>query len=120
MAHFVVYNTDDPAAEQEGWKEFPASGEEGHELILGPGQTDRAQKIGGSVYSEKAGEILVEQSFDGVNWDISTKISVSAKTGTKIFEDIVAPVWRLVFINTTNEKIKHLRIFARSWITGGD
>jgi hypothetical protein len=118
MSHFVVYNTDDPNAEKEGWKEFPSSGEEGHELTLGPGQTDRAQKIGGSVYSEKAGEILIQQSFDGVHWDIQTKTSVAAETGLKIFEDIVAPQWRLVFINTTASKIKHLRIFARSWISG--
>lgn len=118
MAHFVAYNTEDANASKEGWVELAPKEETGSEVTLGPCQTDRAQKIGGSVWSEQTGEVLIQQSFDGEHWDLQTKTAVTAKTGTKIFEDIVAPVWRIVFISTSASKTKKLRIFARAWTSG--
>lgn len=118
MAHFTGYSTESVNAAKEGWIPLPASGEENHELVQGPFQTDRAQKIVGSVFADQAGELLVQQSFDGENWDIQDKIAVSASTGTKIEVTIIAPVWRLKFVNTTNTKQKKFRLYARSYESG--
>lgn len=119
MAHFAAYNSESTSAEKEGWVPLKKSGTEPDKVELGPLQTDRAQRIGGSVFTDQAGEILLQQSFDnGKNWDISTKVAVSASTGTKFSEEVIAPLWRVIFKNTASSNQTVIRLYARAFTTG--
>jgi hypothetical protein len=84
------------------------------ELILGPMQTDKAEKIGGSVFSEQTGSIVVQQSFDGgEHWDIATEKSVTAKTAASFEVQVIAPLAQIKFVNGSTLS-KEVRIFART------
>lgn len=65
---------------------------------------DRADRIAGLVFADQSGNLFIEQSSDGTNWDLSTSVAISASTGTKYSEELVAPYVRLRFVNgSTNQ-----------------
>lgn len=111
MAHFGQWNTSDPAAGN-------AVLTNGQQIILGPIQTDRAQKIAGSVFADQPGTLYIEQSFDGgAHYDISQSVSVVAGTGQQIFVDIVAPWVQIRYVNgATTQGV--FRLFTRTFATG--
>ena len=83
------------------------------------GLRERHDTVEGVAFSDKAGTLHVDQSNDGQNWDLDTSISVSASTGKDFNVTLVAPYWRLRFVNTTGTDQTVLRIGA-STQAGGD
>lgn len=55
--------------------------------------------IVGSVISDQAGTIYIEQSADGTNWDISTSYDVGADDGKGFKEDALLPYARIRYVN---------------------
>lgn len=89
------------------------------ELVLGPIQTQKTEKIGGSIFSEKSGTLLVQQSFDGgEHWDISTEKAITGGTPATIEQALIAPMAQVKFTNGTEES-KEVRFFVRAaWQQG--
>jgi hypothetical protein len=114
MPHFSSYNTSDPNAVAAGYTPLTAD----QVLVLGPMQTDRAQVVAGSVYSDQAGVLMVQQSFDGINWDIADTIDVTAATVSGGFMvNILAPTIQLTYTNGGANQ-GTFRLFARTYATG--
>lgn len=82
------------------------------------GLRERHDTVMGAVFANKAGELFVEQSADGENWDISEKISVEASKTKTINVSLLLPYWRLRFVNGS-EANTTFRISA-STQAGGD
>ena len=82
-------------------------------------KTDTHDLITGSVSSDTGGSLYIEQSPDGVNWDISnfTKAAAYAhSTGGAVgfSEAIILPYWRVKFVCTADTKPTTLRLHART------
>lgn len=56
-------------------------------------------RIVGTVYSNQAGTLNVDQSADGVNWDATTSVAVTASTPTIFSVESIAPYARLRYVN---------------------
>lgn len=65
-------------------------------LDLGSGREDW---IIGMVFADQAGNIFIEQSMDGTNWDLSTTYAILANDGKGFKEDVFAPYVRVRFVN---------------------
>jgi hypothetical protein len=65
-------------------------------LDLGAGRDDW---VVGMVFADQAGNIFIEQSMDGTNWDLSTTYAVSANDGKGFKEEIFAPYVRVRYVN---------------------
>lgn len=61
--------------------------------------TDRADNISGMVFADQAGTVYIEQSADGVNWDISTSYPVTANNGKGFNEPLYGPYVRIRYVN---------------------
>lgn len=61
--------------------------------------TDRYDTIAGTVFSDQAGTIHIQQSPDGTNWDLDTFYAITASTGKGFSETIVAPYYRITYVN---------------------
>lgn len=72
---------------------------------------DTADSVTGSIFSNQAGTLYVEQSGDGTNWDIADSIAVTANTGAKISIALLLPYVRLRF-HPTGAAPTTLRVFA--------
>lgn len=71
-------------------------------------------RITGTVYSDQAGTLYIEQSPDGTNWDTATSLSVSAATATSFSVEVVAPYARLRYVNgATAQTVFRLYSFLR-------
>jgi hypothetical protein len=129
MAHFTCYDTEAaPSTNSEGYpgeQNFPpikAKGKwEGQ-----PTQTDFAEFISGSAFSEKEGTLEVQQSFDypqnhenetialeKAHWDAVETIKIKDKENKGFYFFTVAPYFRLVWTQGESET-KKLRLFARA------
>lgn len=64
---------------------------------------DKFDSITGTIFSDQAGALHVEQSPDGTNWDVDDNIAVAATTGVKVSIALVAPFVRLRFVATTTQ-----------------
>lgn len=53
----------------------------------------------GLMYSDQAGSLLIEQSIDGVNWDLDTTVALVAVTGKEFKVEVYASYIRLTFTN---------------------
>ncbi len=82
------------------------------EIVLGPASTDRADAITGAIYSDVVGTIIIEQSGDGENWDISTEYDVAADDGKGFSEPLYLPWVRIRYINGSGASTA-TRIFSR-------
>lgn len=56
-------------------------------------------KIVGSVYADQTGNLYVNQSYDGKNWDVQSTVTVSASTPTGFNIAVVAPYQQIVYTN---------------------
>lgn len=65
-------------------------------LDLGSGREDW---VVGMVFADQAGNIFIEQSMDGTNWDLSTTYAITASTGKGFKEDVYAPYVRVRYVN---------------------
>lgn len=86
-------------------------------ITVGPIQTDTAQNIAGSVFSDKAGTLFIEQTFDGINFDISVSQAVAANTPASFSQAIIAPVVQLRYVNGGVAQTA-FRLYSRSFTTG--
>lgn len=111
MANFV--GTSEPLAQDTEWIS-PTRLRERHDTVTG------------SVYSDLAGELYVEQSMDGTfdnegsdEVDHSTKITVSASTGKEINVILYAPYWRVRYVNpdVDDQSVFRLQVTTQA---GGD
>lgn len=88
------------------------------ELTIGTIQTEKSEKIAGSIYSEEGGTLYIQQSFDGTHWDISTEKSISAATAVSFEVSIIAPTAQVKFVNGSTQT-KEFRLFVRAaWQQG--
>lgn len=82
----------------------------------------RQDRISGSVRTDQAGDLFVEQSHDPAagdantaataKWDVSVKTTVTANTTATFRENLVAPYWRVRFQNTAVSAQTELRLHA--------
>lgn len=78
----------------------------------GPLEAGLADRITGSVFSDQVGTIYIEQTPDGVNWDISTNYAVAVNSGIGFSQEILLPKVRVRFVNgATNQGV--FRLYAR-------
>lgn len=68
----------------------------------GARQTGAGDRIVGLVFSDTAGNLYVDQSGDGTNWDYTDSVAVAAGAGQKISVELVAPYYRVRYVPTTN------------------
>lgn len=65
--------------------------------------TERNDFISGVVFTDQTGELFIEQSGDGENWDKRTSVSVTAASGpgegVSFNEALILPYVRLRFVN---------------------
>lgn len=80
-------------------------------------QSGTYDTITGTVYASSAGTLNVEQSSDGTNWDKNDSTAVSATTGTSFNVTIVAPYWRLRYVNSATPQTV-FRLHARAQKAG--
>ena len=66
---------------------------------LGSTNSQLADRIVGTVFSDQAGTHNIEQSFDDTNFDVSTSYTITANDGSGFSEELVAPYVRLRYVN---------------------
>lgn len=71
--------------------------------------------ITGTCFSDQDGEILVQQSDDGINWDAEQDYLYPADEKLGFQTDIVAPYARVIFTNTSgvNQTVLRLNVYTR-------
>lgn len=79
--------------------------------------TDRADYISGMVYSDQTGDIFIEQSGDGENWDISTTYTIGADDGKGFSEPLYGPFVRIRYVNGSTDQTA-FRLFAKFTSSG--
>jgi hypothetical protein len=91
----------------------------------GTGTTGIASTIAGSFFSSLGGTLLVEQSFDNINWDIQQSYTVSAGVPDPtadgvgaIDQQVLAPFLRLSYTNGSDDPDPTVRIFVRVFGSG--
>lgn len=101
-------------------------------ISLQPTQTDYSEFITGSVYSDQATTVKIEQSFDypqdheneeasleKAHWDVISTIKLKAKEGEGVQIFALAPYFRVSFENESEIKEgEHLRIALRAFERG--
>lgn len=142
MAHFTAYDTSVTASasgmgdQNNGAAPFPAL-KANAKLTLQPTQTDFAEFISGSIESEKAGKLFIEQSFDypenhenettaleKSHWvpvetnkegeKLAAGITVVGGKPVTFFLFAGAPYFRLTWEDTSGAENKAFRLFARA------
>lgn len=53
----------------------------------------------GSVFTDKAGTLFIEQSNDDLNWDISSNYIIPVSDGKGFTEDLLLPFTRVRYVN---------------------
>jgi hypothetical protein len=90
--------------------------------------SNRDDQIVGTVFADQAGTLFIEQTNDkraadpltasSAVWDVQATYTVTASDGKGFLEDIVAPFWRIRYVNgSTNQGA--FRLHART-ASGGD
>ena len=71
-------------------------------------------RIAGTVFSDVGGTLYVEQSGDGLSWDVVDTVSVSGGTGAKFSYEKVTPHARVRYVNGgTDQRVFRLYVFRR-------
>lgn len=112
MAHFIARNTE--VAKGKEWTSEPV-------------QTDYAEYITGSFYSEQEGTLEIEQTFEypqnheneekaleDAHWDVVTKVTVKGGEGKGFQIFALAPYFRLKYKNESGVDNKVFRAYARA------
>jgi hypothetical protein len=94
-------------------------------------RSDTHDFVTGSIYSNEAGSLYIQQSPDGINWDVqnytasgntNAAIAISASTnpttGKGFAEQIILPYWRVKFTATSGTAPTTLRLHARTSDSG--
>lgn len=86
----------------------------GATLLLQTGQSDT---IVGSVFSDQPGTLYVEQSGDGINYDVSSNFPVTASQGLGFKVDALLAFARVRFVPTATNPVT-FRLFGRGVASG--
>jgi len=95
----------DPAGNPAVWNEQAAGPSTTTPLAANATFTSTTQsgggfaRITGTVLADQAGTLNIDQSPDGTNWDVTSSFSIAANTGQGFSVEIVAPNWRLRYVN---------------------
>lgn len=73
--------------------------------------------ICGSVFADQPGTLYIEQSYDGVNADISASYNTTANDGEGYSENLLLPLVRLKFTNTGGSSQTVFRLVSK-FLTG--
>lgn len=89
--------------------------------------TNRDDRVVGTVFSDTAGTLFIEQSSDpragdpasaaAAAWDVQTEYPVVGNDGKGFSEELVAPYWRVRFTNSANPQTV-FRLHARTASAG--
>lgn len=74
------------------------------EWSSGPQLTDGADKVVGIVFADVDGTIHIEQSADGVNWDVDNEVAVTGDTGITFSQELFAPYVQIRFVNGASDQ----------------
>lgn len=106
MGHFIAYDTSRAQSPD------PPLGANAT-ITIGTIQSGTMAKIVGSAFSDQAGTLLVQQSFDGTNWDIQNSFTVAAATVNAAVDiDVIAPYIQFKYTNGASAE-GALRVFLR-------
>jgi hypothetical protein len=74
---------------------------------------DKYARIVGSIYTDHASTLYIDQSQDGTNWDYYSDFAVTASTGLAFSAEVVAPYCRMRVVNSAGAAQTALRSYAR-------
>lgn len=60
---------------------------------------DNPDRIVGSVFSDQAGTLFVEQTSDGTHWDVSSEYEIVGEDGQGFERPSVGLEWRVRYVN---------------------
>jgi hypothetical protein len=84
--------------------------------------TDRHDTITGTIFSDTAGTLHVEQGYTDAGgtdrWDSDTTHAVVASTGLSFADVCIAPNWRVRFVQAGTQTI--FRLYAKTRASGTD
>jgi hypothetical protein len=64
-------------------------------------QLSRAVALTGTVFADQNGQLIIEQSGDGQNWDINITANVTANVGEAIDIEVIGQFFRVRYVNGT-------------------
>lgn len=74
-------------------------------LTTSSAKTKGYGRIVGTVFSDTAGNLKVQQSNDGLNWDLSVTDAVTGNTGLSFSHEVVGLYVRFVYAPTTSQAV---------------
>lgn len=78
--------------------------------------------VKGIIYSDTAGTLTVDQGVRSaagvITWDFATPVTVLAATGKDFSVDLIAPLWRVRFVQAGTQTV--FRLHASATATGFD
>ena len=77
-----------------------------------------ADRLVGIFEADQAGNVTIEYSINGQDWDYIETIPVTAGVGVKISSEIVAPFVRVRFNNTAGSPTTYVRSQVKSSSAG--
>lgn len=82
-------------------------------FVSGPLQAGLSDRVTGTVFSDQAGSLVVEQASypnpaGGYFWDVADTFAVAANTGVKFSVELIAPYYRIRYTPTTNPTVFRL------------
>lgn len=81
----------------------------------GQQQSGFADRVKGIVFSDKAGNLFIDQSIDnGTNWDLVKTIAVTANTGLAFSEELVGNAYRVRFTPATDTTVFRIAVNTSS------
>lgn len=81
-----------------------------------PIKADRWSRITGSVKADQNGTLIIEQSPDGVNWDVQDTFTITANNGIGFSVEVVCPYVRVRYINGSTDQTEfRLYVFLRRY-----
>jgi hypothetical protein len=87
-------------------------------VTLGPVTVDRIDTLAGYVKTDTAATVLVEQTGDGENWDVSESIAVVANTTKTFSVSLIASQVRIKVSQASGGDQTFLRLYARGTSAG--
>ncbi len=75
----------------------------------GPLISDLSDRVTGSVFSDVAGTLFIEQAYgDQTYWDVSSEYAIAPNDGSGFSEELVAPYYRIRFVPASNGSVFRL------------
>lgn len=78
--------------------------------------SDKYARLVGSIYTDHASTLYIDQSQDNTNWDYSSSFAITASIGLAFSVEVIAPYARMRVVNTAGAAQSTLRSFVRGRI----